>query len=89
MTDLNTLLKLAQTLNVSEKDMKGAQSAASRLESKSEDEILDEIMKMKASLTKDRASFNRQLNLLRGMRPMLGREQRQRFDRLIGIIEKW
>lgn len=89
MTDLNTLLKLAQTLNVSEKDMKGAQSAASRLENKSEDEILKEIIKMKASLTKDRATFNKQLNLLKGMRSMLGKEQRQRFDRLIQMIDKW
>ncbi len=92
MADINMLLRLAQQMGVGQNELSGLKNMGSlfnQYQNKSEEEILRELMGMKDSLTKDRAAFNRQLQLIKTMRPMIPSDQREKFDKIIGIIEKW
>jgi hypothetical protein len=62
--------------------------AAEALKGKSDQEILTEIMKLKAVLQKDPASYQKQIRAVKALRGMMNPEQRQRLDRLLQLLER-
>ena len=62
--------------------------AAEAMKGKSDQEILTEIMKLKAVLQKDPASYQKQIRAVKALRGMMNPEQRQRLDRLLQLLER-
>jgi hypothetical protein len=54
---------------------------------KSDQELIDEIMKVKHSLKKDRAQFEKQMKAIKAMRSMMTGEQKARLEKLIRLLE--
>jgi len=60
---------------------------ADKYKGKSDQELIDEILKIKRTLKKDRAQFEKQMKMIRAMRSMMTGEQRARLERLIRLLE--
>lgn len=60
---------------------------AEKYKGKSDQELIDEIMKVKRSLKKDRAAFERQMKSIKAMRSMMTGEQKARLEKLIRLLE--
>lgn len=60
---------------------------AEKYKGKSDQELIDEIMKVKRSLKKDRAQFEKQMKAIKAMRSMMTGEQKARLERLIRLLE--
>jgi len=54
---------------------------------KSDQELIDEIMKVKRSLKKDKAQFEKQMKTIKAMRSMMNGEQKARLEKLIRLLE--
>lgn len=54
---------------------------------KSDQELIDEIMKVKRSLKKDRVQYEKQMKAIKAMRSMMTGEQKARLERLIRLLE--
>lgn len=60
---------------------------ADKYKGKSDQELIDEILKVKRSLKKDKAQFEKQLKTIKAMRSMMTGEQKARLERLIRLLE--
>lgn len=70
------------------RDMQKAEQMAGRMQGKSEDEILREIMKLKESIKTDPAAYQKQLAAIRALRTMMNKEQQSRLDRVLELLER-
>ena len=85
MMDLAEQLGLGPGPTVSKADRMS--DVAEKYKGKSDQELIDEIMKVKKSLKKDRAQFEKQMKTIRAMRSMMSGEQKARLDKLIRLLE--
>jgi hypothetical protein len=60
---------------------------ADQYKGKSDQELIDEILKVKQSLKKDRAQFEKQLKTVKALRSMMNNDQKARLDKLLRILE--
>ena len=60
---------------------------ADKYKGKSDEELIDEIMKVKRSLKRDRAQFEKQMRTIKALRSMMSGEQRARLEKLIRLLE--
>ncbi len=93
MADINRqkLMELAASLGLSPIDknkLRSVEDAAKKYENKSEEEVLKELKQLKETLFADKASFERQMKLVKDIRPMLNTEQRQKLDRIIDLLSR-
>ncbi len=75
----------AKSNNVSKSDRMS--DVAEKYKGKSDQELIDEIMKVKHSLKKDRAAFDKQMKAIKAMRSMMTGEQKARLEKLIRLLE--
>ena len=75
----------AKTNNVSKSDRMS--DIAEKYKGKSDQELLDEIMKVKRSLKKDKGQFEKQMKTIKAMRSMMTGEQKARLEKLIRLLE--
>lgn len=93
MSDMNRekLIQLAEALginNLNSDKMKKVEDAAQKYNGKGENEILQELKDLKSTLFKDKASFDRQMKVVKEIRPMLSNEQKMKFDKIMDILGK-
>jgi L-2-hydroxyglutarate oxidase LhgO len=60
---------------------------AEKYKGKSDQELIDEILKVKRSLKKDKVQFEKQLKTIKAMRSMMSGEQKARLEKLIRLLE--
>jgi hypothetical protein len=60
---------------------------ADKYKGKSDQELIDEILKVKRSLKKDKAQFEKQMKSIKAMRSMMTGEQKARLEKLIRLLE--
>ena len=60
---------------------------ADKYKGKSDQELIDEIMKVKRSLQKDKGQFEKQMQTIKAMRSMMSGEQKARLEKLIRLLE--
>lgn len=75
----------AKSGNVSKADRMS--DLAEKYKGKSDQELIDEIMKVKSSLKKDRGQFEKQMKAIKAMRAMMTGEQKARLEKLIRLLE--
>ena len=93
MADINRqkLLELAASLGLGPIDrnkLRTVEDAAKKYENKSEEEVLKELKQLKETLFADKESFERQMKLVKDIRPMLNEDQRQKLDRVIDLLSR-
>jgi hypothetical protein len=64
------------------------EEATNKYGGKSDDQILKEIMKLKSVLKKDRGAFDKQMEMIKAMRPMMTPEQKGKLDSLLRMLEE-
>jgi len=60
---------------------------ADKYKGKSDQELISEIMKVKQSLKKDKAQYEKQMKTIKALRSMMTGEQRARLEKLIRLLE--
>lgn len=60
---------------------------ADKYKGKSDQELITEIMKVKHSLKKDKAQFEKQMKTIKALRTMMTGEQKARLEKLIRLLE--
>lgn len=55
---------------------------------KSDDQLLQEILKLKQVLKKDRKAFDKQMEMIKSLRPMMAPEQRKKLDGLLKMLDE-
>ncbi|QIB70185.1 hypothetical protein Ami103574_13180 [Aminipila butyrica] len=55
---------------------------------KSDDQLLQEILKLKQVLKKDRKAFDKQMEMIKSLRPMMSPEQRKKLDGLLKMLDE-
>jgi len=60
---------------------------ADKYKGKSDQELIAEIMKVKRTLKKDKAQFEKQMRAIKAMRSMMTGEQKARLEKLIRLLE--
>lgn len=55
---------------------------------KSDDQLLQEILKLKQVLKKDRKAFDQQMEMIKSLRPMMSPEQRKKLDGLLKMLDE-
>ena len=85
------LMALAAQMGLGKGDSEKERSikeAAERLSGKSDDELIEEVKKLKATLGEDKEKFKKQLSTLKMVRGMLNQEQKQKFDEMMKILSE-
>ena len=65
-----------------------ARAVAEAMKGKSDSEILEEIMKVKAVLQKNPGAYEKQIRAVKSLRGMMNPEQRQRLDQVLKLLER-
>ena len=89
--DEKLLMQLAGQLGISgdsSREMRRAQQQANSYEGRSEQDLLQEIMSLKANMRSNPEMYQKQMKAIRSLRSMMNGEQRARLDRLIQLLEK-
>lgn len=60
---------------------------ADKYKGKSDQELIDEIMKIKRSMKKDRGQFDKQMKTIKALRTVMNGEQKARLEKLIRLLE--
>ena len=60
---------------------------ADKYKGKSDQELISEIMKVKHTLKKDKAAYEKQMRAIKAMRSMMTGEQKARLEKLIRLLE--
>lgn len=79
------LMEIASRLGIGKGDI-DIKEAAQKLGGKSDEELIQEVRKLKADLSKDKEKFQKQLNSLKMVRNMLNGEQQAKFDQMMKIL---
>ena len=92
--DLNDklLLDLAEQLGLGGSGPKVSKAdrmsdMAEKYKGKSDQELLTEIMKIKHSMKKDKAQFEKQMKTIKALRSVMNGEQKARLEKLIRLLE--
>ena len=60
---------------------------ADKYKGKSDQELISEIMKVKQSMKKDKAQYEKQMKTIKALRSMMTGEQKARLEKLIRLLE--
>ena len=60
---------------------------AEKYKGKSDQELIDEILKVKRTIKKDKAQFEKQMRAIKALRSMMTGEQKARLEKLIRLLE--
>ena len=60
---------------------------ADKYKGKSDQELIDEILKVKKSMKKDKAQFEKQMKTIKALRTVMNGEQKARLEKLIRLLE--
>ena len=90
--DINNkmIMELASQLgleNTKTRQSERVAEAAEKYKGKSDQELISEIMKLKHSMKKDRAQFEKQMRAVKSLRVMMNDEQKARLDKVIRLLE--
>lgn len=88
--DDRMLMDLAGQLGLGGKNKKAGDMISEATENfagKSDDQLLNEIMKLKQVIKKDRRAFDKQMEMIKSLRPMMSEEQRKKLDGLLRMLE--
>lgn len=90
--DDKMLMDLADQLGIGAKNSKRTSDmiseATENYSGKSDDQILKEILKLKEVLKKDRRAFDKQMEMIKALRPMMTQEQCKKLDGLLQLLDK-
>lgn len=90
--DDKMLMDLADQLGIGGKNSRRTSDiiseATENCSGKSDDQILNEILKLKEVLKKDRKAFDKQMEMIKALRPMMTQEQRRKLDGLLQLLDK-
>lgn len=90
--DDRMLMDLANQLGLGGKDSRRTSDmiseATENYTGKSDDQLLQEILKLKQVLKKDRKAFDKQMEMIKNLRPMMSAEQRKKLDGLLKMLEE-
>ena len=64
------------------------QKTLKSLENKSDAELTGELIKIREKLKQNNISYEKQMNLVQSLMPMMKGEQRERLERVIKLLEK-
>ena len=65
-----------------------ALAAAEAMKGRSEEEILSELLRLKAQLQKNPGAYEKQIRAVKSLRGMMNPEQRKRLDRILDLLER-
>ncbi|WP_312653810.1 hypothetical protein [Aminipila sp.] len=90
--DDKMLMDLANQLGLGGKNSKRTSDmisqATENFTGKSDDQLLQEILKLKQVLKKDRKAFDKQMEMVKALRPMMTGEQRKKLDGLLKMLDE-
>lgn len=90
--DDRMLMDLANQLGLGGKNSKKPSQMISEVTEnytgKSDDQLLQEILKLKQVFKKDRKAFDKQMEMIKNLRPMMSAEQRKKLDGLLKMLEE-
>lgn len=90
--DDRMLMDLANQLGIGRKNPKRTSEMLSETkdnyEGKSEEQLLQEILKLKQVLKKDRKAFDKQMEMIKSLKPMMTPEQRKKLERLLKLLDE-
>ena len=86
------LMNLAEQLGLGTSEPKVSKAdhmsdLADKYKGKSDQELISEIMKVKQTLKKDKAQFEKQMKTIKALRSMMTGEQKARLEKLIRLLE--
>ncbi|MBR0597634.1 hypothetical protein [Sinanaerobacter chloroacetimidivorans] len=84
------LMELASQVGLENSNANKAKRAADladKYKGKSDQELLNEILKLKHSMKNDRAQFDKQMKAIKSLRLMMNDEQKARLDKVIRLLE--
>lgn len=84
--DEKTILDLAEQLGISA-DKKSAISKIKAYEEKSDNELVDEILKLKNKLNDNNISFDKQMSAVESLMPMMNEEQKTRLYQIVELLK--
>ena len=84
MMDLAEQLGLGR--NVSKTD--NVADLAQKYKGKSDQELIDEILKIKTNMKKDKTQFDKQMKTIKALRTVMNGEQKARLEKLIRLLEE-
>lgn len=64
------------------------EQTAKNFSGKSDEQVLDEIMKLKQVIQKDKRAYNKQMETIKALKPMMNEEQKQKLDKLLNMLEE-
>ncbi|HHU18201.1 MAG: hypothetical protein ACOX4V_05375 [Anaerovoracaceae bacterium] len=84
------LMDLAEQLGFGKNTSKSdnISNLAEKYKRKSDQELIDEILKVKRAIKKDKAQFEKQMKAIKALRSMMTGEQKARLEKLIRILEE-
>ncbi len=85
MMELAEQLGFQRNRTVSKSDR--VSDIADKYKGKSDQELIDEIMKVKKAMKKDQTQFDKQMKTIKALRTMMNGEQRARLEKLIRLLE--
>jgi hypothetical protein len=83
LSDLSEQLGFGRTVSKADR----MSDMADQYKGKSDQELIDEIMKVKHSLKKNSDQFEKQMKAIKAMRSMMNGEQKARLEKLIRLLE--
>ncbi|MBE6034840.1 hypothetical protein [Aminipila sp.] len=90
--DDRMLMDLANQLGLGGKQSKNTSNmisqTAENFSGKSDDQLLQEILKLKQVLKKDRKAFDKQMDMIKSLKPMMTPEQRKKLESLLKLLEE-
>lgn len=85
------LLELASQFGFDDSDdprLTEAANLADEYKNKSEQEILKDIMRLKRKYSEDPSQMKKQIQTVKTLRSMMNREQQERLDQVLAMLEK-
>lgn len=85
------LLELAEQLGLESKSRDTARKAANvagEYANKSDEDLLGEIKKLKKEMKSNPSLFKKQMSTIYALRAMMNKEQRERLDKVISLLEE-
>jgi len=83
LMDLAEQLGLGRTVSKAD----NVSDMAQKYKGKSDQELIEEILKIKKTMKKDKAQFEKQMKTVRALRNVMNGEQKARLDKLIRLLE--
>lgn len=83
--DDKTIMDLASQLGLSG-DKRKAMEKVQSFQNKSDNEIVSEILKMKEKLNQNNISYDKQIETVKSLMPMMNEEQKTRLSKIIELL---